>query len=73
VVKDMTSEMGFKIVKSTAPNPVYPGNDYHYLSDQNVRSDNWTDLSAGTYHFRVCEYLGGSCGIYSNDLSLIVQ
>ena len=73
VVKDMTSEMGFKIVKSAEPNPVYPGNDYHYLSDQNVRSDNWNDLSASTYHFRVCEYLGGSCGIYSNDLSLTVQ
>lgn len=73
VVKDMTSAKGFKIVKSTEPNPVYPGNDYHYLSDPDVRSDNWTDLSSGTYHFRVCEYLGGSCGIYSNDLTLIVQ
>jgi len=73
VINNMTSESGFKVVKSTEPNPVYPGNDYHYLSDQNIRSDNWTNLSAGTYHFRVCEYLGGSCGVYSNDLALTIQ
>ena len=69
---NMTSPNGFKIVQSTQLNPVYPGNEYHYLSDPSVRADNWTGLSAGTYHFRVCEYLGGACGIYSNDLVVIV-
>jgi len=69
---DLTSSKGFKIVKSTNPNPVYPGNTYHYLSDPNARADSWSGLVAGTYHFRVCEYLGGACGIYSNDLEITV-
>ena len=70
---NMTSPNGFKVVKSTQPNPVYPGNDYHYLTDPLTRTNTWEGLGAGTYHFRVCEYLGGACGIYSNDLSLTVQ
>jgi len=70
-LSDMTSENGFKIVYSLTENPVYPGNTYHYLSDKNLRSDTWSELTAGkTYHFRVCEYLGGKCGIYSNDLEI---
>ncbi|MFZ6015603.1 MAG: SH3 domain-containing protein [Patescibacteria group bacterium] len=71
---DMTSPKGFKVVKDTNPDPVYPGNDYHYLADPESRSDTWTGLSAGeTYHFRVCEYLGGYCGTYSNDVEIVAQ
>ncbi len=67
----MDSEKGFKVVVSDDPNPVYPGDEYHYLSNSETRSDEWSDLPKGkTYHFRVCEYLGGKCGIYSNDLSI---
>jgi len=66
------STLGFKVVRSTSPNPVYPGNDYHYLSDKSVRSDSWDGMESGqTYHYRVCQYLGGKCGIYSNDLTLL--
>jgi len=69
----MVSPMGFKVVAAEHAFPVYPGDDYHYLSDPAVRSDKWTDLEAGkTYHFRVCEYLGGKCGVYSNDVSLVL-
>lgn len=63
---------GFKVVVSEGANPVYPGNDYHYLSDPAVRHDKWKGLAPGTYHFRVCQYLGGACGVYSNDLELTV-
>lgn len=67
------SALGFKVVSSASPNPVYPGNDYHYLSDKSVRSDSWDGMKSGqTYHFRVCQYLGGKCGIYSNDLTVFV-
>lgn len=69
---DLYSAKGFKVVYSSNPNPVYPGNTYHYLSDPNARSDTWSGLPAGTYHFRVCEYLGGACGIYSNDITVTV-
>lgn len=71
-VNGFTSEKGFKLIISENPNPVYPGNEYHYLSDPNQQTDTWPSLTNGTYHFRVCEYLGGSCGVYSNDLELTI-
>ncbi|MEI7620760.1 MAG: SH3 domain-containing protein [Candidatus Falkowbacteria bacterium] len=71
-LKDMTSSMGFKVVIANHENPVYPGDEYHYLTSANVRTDSWSDLKAGTYYFRVCEYLGGKCGVYSNNVKLIV-
>jgi hypothetical protein len=71
VLSDMTSPKGFKVVIGEGANPVYPGNDYHYLTDPDVRTDTWTSLKSGeTYHFRVCEYLGGFCGTYSNDVEI---
>ena len=67
----MESDMGFKVVWSTDANPVYPGSDYHYLSDDDSRADTVSGLESGnTYHFRVCEYLGGKCGVYSNDVEI---
>lgn len=66
-----SAPLGFKVVKSTSRNPVYPGNDYQYLSSSSVRSYNWSGFSAGeTYHFRVCIYKGGSCGAYSDDVEI---
>ncbi|MFZ5365394.1 MAG: FecR domain-containing protein [Patescibacteria group bacterium] len=64
---------GFKIVKSTSPNPVYPGDDYKYLSDSAARSVTWEGLAAGTYHFRACQYIDGKCGVYSNDIALTIS
>ena len=73
-LSDMTSPKGFKIVIDDQADPVYPGNEYHYLTDPEARSDVWTGLNAGqTYHFRVCEYLGGYCGTYSNDVAVTAQ
>lgn len=69
----MDSPKGFKVVKNTTGNPVYPGDAYHYKSDPSTRSDSWTGLGAGTYYFRVCEYLGGSCGVYSNQVTVTVE
>jgi hypothetical protein len=70
VLKNLVSAKGFKVVAATHFNPVYPGDKYHYLSDADVRSDSWDELSSGTYYFRICEYLGGKCGVYSNNLKL---
>jgi uncharacterized protein affecting Mg2+/Co2+ transport len=71
-LKDMTSAQGFKVVIANHENPIYPGDEYHYLSDAAARSDSWTGLEAGTYYFRVCEYLGGKCGVYSNNLKITI-
>jgi hypothetical protein len=63
--------LGFKVVKSKDPNPVYPGDDYQYLSDSDIRKYTWEGFSKGkTYHFRVCIYKGGKCGTYSNDVKV---
>jgi hypothetical protein len=71
---DGYSSMGFKVVWSTNSSPVYPsrdGDSFHYYSEASKRSDTVPDLSSGkTYYFRVCEYLGGKCGVYSNEISL---
>ncbi len=73
MVDGMEAPMGFKVLYAKEANPVYPGNQYHYLSDAQVRSDYWKGLSAGTYHFRVCEYRGGACGVYSNDVQVTIE
>ncbi len=69
-VKNVSSPNGFKLVKSTSINPVYPGNDYIYLSESGVRSYKWAITDGKTYYFRVCQYLGGKCGVYSNNIKV---
>ncbi len=71
---DGTSAKGFKIVWSKTSGPTYPtrkGSDkYYYKSDPSTDS---TDIYAfdgtGKYYVRVCEYLGGACGTYSNEVT----
>lgn len=60
---------GFKLVKSESANPVYPGDEYQYLSDSGTRSYTWSLKNGKTYHFRVCTYVDGKCAVYSNDVS----
>ncbi len=69
---DNSSSDGFKIVKSSDPNPVYPGNDYEYKNDNSLRSYTW-GLDAGTYNFRVCQYVSGECISYSNNVEVTVS
>lgn len=69
-VTGIDSNLGFKLVKGTDPNPVYPGNDYQYLSTPSIRQYTWKITDGKTYHFRVCRYLGSSCGVYSNDITV---
>lgn len=72
-LNNMSSPNGFKVVVSDRANPVYPGDNYHYLSDSSTRSDSWENLENGTHYFRVCEYLGGKCGVYSNNLEVTIR
>jgi len=68
------SDMGFKIVWSKNSNPTYPtreGDKYIYLSSPSASSTTLDAFSgSGTYYVRVCEYLGGSCGVYSNQIQV---
>jgi len=68
------SSQGYKVVWSKTPEPTYPNratDEYYYYSDLLITS---TDLEAfdgdGTYYVRVCEYLGGACGVYSNEVEV---
>lgn len=68
------SKNGFKVVYSKTSSPTYPtrdGDQYIYLAEPTAVT---TTLDAfagsGTYYVRVCEYLGGACGVYSNQVML---
>lgn len=68
------SKNGFKVVWSKNSGPTYPlrdGDQYHYYTDPSYKYDYVEAFSGtGTYYVRVCEYLGGKCGVYSNEVSI---
>lgn len=67
------SKNGYKVVWSKNTNPAYPnreGDKYVYLSDPNASNATIEAFNGpGTYYVKVCEYLGGSCGAYSNEIA----
>lgn len=72
-----TAAMGFKVVWSKTPGPTYPTrwdgakDKYHYLSDPSAAADTISAFEGpGIYYVRVCEYLGGKCGVYSNQITV---
>lgn len=71
---DGTSAQGFKVVWSLNPEPTYPlrsGDRYHYFTESGKSSDTLEAFSGdGSYSVRVCEYLGGKCGVYSNQIKM---
>jgi len=71
---NIESEKGFKVVWSKSQNPTYPtraSDKYQYFSEPSTRSAK-IDAFNGTarYYVRVCEYLGGECGTYSNEATV---
>ncbi|MBU0981186.1 S-layer homology domain-containing protein [Patescibacteria group bacterium] len=74
---DGNCELGFKVVWSKDSEPTYPlGATDHYLyySDPSTSSATVTaEDGAGTYYVRVCEYLGGECGVYSNEITVTLD
>ena len=71
---DGYSENGFKVVWSKSSGPTYPNRStdtYHYASSPETKSYTiYAFDGSGVYYVRVCEYLGGSCGIYSNQITV---
>ncbi len=73
VVNGIETPGGFKVVRDTSANPVYPGDDYQYLSKESTREVTWTGVSAGTYYVRVCVYNGaGKCLRYTANKTVKV-
>lgn len=70
-LSNLDTSNGFKLVRSISAYPIYPGNDYVYLSSGSSRSYNWQISDGKVYHFRVCQYDGaGKCLVYSNDITI---
>jgi hypothetical protein len=69
-----TSESGFKLVWSKTSGPTYPTRStdkYAYYSSSSTTTGQIDSFDgAGTYYVRVCEYLGGACGVYSNEVQV---
>ncbi|MDQ6985579.1 MAG: FecR family protein [Candidatus Dojkabacteria bacterium] len=65
---------GFKVTYSKTAGPTYParGTDKaQYASDPNTTSNYINAFDgAGTYFVRVCEYKSGTCGVYSNEITV---
>lgn len=71
-IVDGSSPKGFKIAWSPNENPTYPPREddlWYYASDSSSREYTVSGLS-GNWNFRVCEYLGGACGKYSNNVAV---
>ncbi len=69
-VEGIETEYGFKIVKSEESDPVYPGDDYFYEDDPESRTAIWDLRDGKTYYFRICDYEGGVCGTYSDNVQV---
>ena len=71
------SDMGYKLVYSKNANPEYPtrsGDTYIYYDNGSTKNGKIaSSLATGTYYVRVCEYLGGKCGAYSNQVTFEVE
>ena len=65
---------GFKVVYSKEKNPVYPPRDTdkaQYVSNPETISQKlYSFKGEGTYYVRVCEYISGKCGVYSNEVKV---
>ena len=70
---DLDSSLGYKVLYSVYPNPTYPDDTLLYITDPNAFEFKKVGMSAGTYYFRICQYRGGSCGVYSNEVVFTVQ
>ncbi len=70
VSSGLDASKGYKVVKSTSINPIFPGSNYQYVTNPNQKSLVWEITDGKTYYFRVCQFLGDKCGVYSNNLKL---
>ncbi len=67
---DVPITKGYKIIFSDEPEVTFPGLGHHLNTSNDAGSDTWDNLTSGqTYYFKVCQNLGSTCGVYSNEVS----
>jgi hypothetical protein len=68
------SPLGYKVVYSLQENPAYPpryGDQAIYQGDIKSKNAYLKPFDGeGIYYVRVCDYLGDSCGTYSNQIQV---
>jgi len=73
-LSNLESPKGYKILMSEDATPVFPGSEFKLATSESDLSLDWTQLTTGkTYHFKVCQNFGSSCGIISNEISLTIK
>lgn len=68
-----SSPNGYKVISSKSPNPIYPpkdGDTADFYDANTIKASIKAHSGSGVYYVRVCEYLNGKCGIYSNEIKL---
>ena len=74
---DGESDKGFKLVWSKNEKPTYPcrsGDKYAYYSSSSTDQGKVYAFDGdGYYYVRVCEYLSGACGKYSNQIKVYLD
>lgn len=71
----LSPNYGFYLARDTNPNPKYPTHASIWIEKHRDNYD-WSGLSVGTHHFRICRYNGttyNTCSYYSNDLELEIK
>lgn len=63
----------FILVRSEDENPEHNGLNYWFRQYYTKREATWIDVPTGTMHFRVCVLKGEECGMYSNDVEVVVE
>ncbi len=65
---------GFKIVYGTKVNPTLSEDTAIFVDDEKIRKMAFKVASDGReYHFRICQYTGKTCGVYSNDIKIFIS
>jgi hypothetical protein len=66
---DGLADNGFKVVWSQTPGKPYPGDKRTYKALYSYQKT-LGPMKSGTWYYRVCEWTGETCGIYSNEVTI---
>ncbi|KXK26743.1 MAG: fec operon regulator FecR [candidate division WS6 bacterium OLB20] len=71
-VSNLDVSGGFKVLKSTSPNPTFPANNLYYIGDGSKRHTTVQVNDGKSYYFRICRYNlnTGGCDVYSNTVQV---
>lgn len=69
-VSNLDVSQGYKVLKSTSPNPTYPSNNLYYIGDSSARNTVVPVTDGKSYYFRICRYNGSGCDSYSNTVQV---